>query len=314
VPAQNIATLVVGERAFDDTYTTRNGRQPGLIQMSRQDFLQTFAQYGNTCARTVDLYNRIPKDASGKPEPVSHWPADFQHQVATLQGDPLVSAQMGTMYAKTHPVQLDIVRAHMGETAARNQLQLGDMMRDVGHLSDGQTNLVLDRSDPEWCAATVDSGMAGAGIAPQRQLRDGDPRKAGSEPTVTAKDYDNFGTAIPHPTGHTVKPGDVVVFSFGHVALVNSVDPKTGNFTYLGGNQGRGVLSVNVGGRGGRANVSDSTYTFRRPPEGAFAHATANPLPETNVSTATPTQPTPGTSNPIVWRPNTTPALTAPTP
>lgn len=271
VPAESIARLAIGERAFDKTFT--NGRMPGLIQMKESDFLSTFAQYGGDCSRTVALHDQIPKDGAGKPKPITQWPTEFRDAVAKLQADPLASAQLGTMYAKNHPVQLDVVNTYMGETAARNPLQLGNLMRNVGGLTNSQVNIVLNPSDPEWCAATVDSAMMAAGIKPRLETAgERDPGK----PTLLAKDYDKFGTAVPHPSGTTVRPGDVVVFDgIPHVAMVNSVDAK-GNFTWLGGNQSS-HHNVDVDGR---ANVHDPSLTFRRPPPSVFANAQSLPLPE----------------------------------
>jgi hypothetical protein len=72
-----------------------------------------------------------------------------------------------------------------------------------------------------------------------------------------ASNWRNWG--LPDPTPH---PGDIAVANRGvptgatgsHVTFVESVDPKTGRFTGLGGNQGRGPeSSFNIG-----------EYTFRR--------------------------------------------------
>jgi hypothetical protein len=271
VPANNIAKLAIAERAFDSTYTARNGRQPGLIQMKETDFINTFAQHGGDCSRTADLFNQIPKDASGKAEPPTDWPNSFRDKVAKLQSDPLASAQLGALYAKTHPVQLDVLNAYRGETAQRNRQQLGDLMRNVGGLTNGQTNIVLNPSQPEWCAATVDSAMQAAGIQPRLETRgEADPGK----PTLLAKDYDKFGSPV--TSRKDVKPGDVVVFdSIPHVSIVQSVDVRNGTFTYSGGNQSS-HYDMDIGST---ASLNSHNLTFRHPPQGAFATAQSTPLP-----------------------------------
>jgi uncharacterized protein (TIGR02594 family) len=102
-----------------------------------------------------------------------------------------------------------------------------------------------------WCGEFAASVVKSVGGTPPK------------DPAI-ASNWRNYGVAVdtPQPGDIAVRRGPRTGSTGGHVTFVENVDPKTGRFTGLGGNQGAGPES----------SFRTSQYEFRRP-AAAFADA-----------------------------------------
>ncbi len=284
VPADAFAKLAQSQRVFDHSFTTRQGRKPGLVQMSDSAWIDAVRQHGSEFPRTKDLAAQLNEPGpNGKPRTLDQLPQDLKNDVLELRSNNVISAEIGAEYAKRNPVQLDTMHAWLNTTGrnAADANRLDSLFAGAGirnfdprktHTvtatdSRGRTTSHVHESDP-WCAAMANSVLAGAGI----------PQSNGGSPEYSG-DFMDWGTKVDPHKGGKVKPGDIVMFEdqdgqVHHVAFVKQVNAN-GTFTWTGGNQGdTGPQTL------GQVTENDQTLPvtnrhvlFREPPPNAFARA-----------------------------------------
>jgi len=304
VKPESIATLAIAERAFDPTFTASPtganapadphsglqspSRQPGMIQMTDDQWLETVRDSGNKfpgteVSRLADEINKMtPPDSHGHRPGVdsldaSHAGRTLMAEALALRNNPVVSAEIGSEYAKTAPsLQLDIMKTYAGYTSGGNDAQLSSLLKNMG-ISQADRDVALGGNN--WCAVMANSVLSGVGDPRSDSFAHPVFTEDGTKGLTLAGDFENYGKGVSDPT--KVKAGDVVVFRdangsqdgdwYSHVAIVSKVDPVTGTFSWIGGNQGN-QHSVNEHG-GETGNLYAPDLTFRRPPPNAFAAA-----------------------------------------
>ena len=251
VSFESILKLSAAERTFEPgIMTTQKGRQPGLIQMSPASWLNTVAEYGSKYGLdSLVSQMQVRRDANGHVVSTTVANPQVKQQILDLRNNMRLSALLGVDYAKHNPVQLDVAHSYEGENEVSNQSSLSRFFGKAG-------NIACDPSQTPWCAAFANSALGASGHAEVNGNR------------LWAPDFQNYGTQV---SADKVKSGDVVVFSWGHVALVDKVYTDSNGrrmFSYIGGNQSNAVNDHTM-------SVNDSRASFREPPPNEFAVAEA---------------------------------------
>lgn len=224
VKVDHLLEVAIAERAFEPGKPNRN-RSPGLYQMTDGQWLTAIARHGAEHG-LGDLVKHmdVKKDKEGNVTSVTIQDPLIRQYILNLRKDPRVSAVMSGEHCKEYPVYLDVAQCYLGETKNDDFADINRFLKKEG--------FDVDVRNTSWCAAFVNSVLAGVGM-------DGTGK-------LDARSFlNNYGTKVDKKD---VQPGDIVVIPRGteawqgHVAMVldKYYDDKQKQWRVhvIGGNQG----------------------------------------------------------------------------
>jgi uncharacterized protein (TIGR02594 family) len=212
------------EKAKQSLQLTRDRYEKAKSQGMSDDDAYRIATTGSDQANqrakdAIDKQNEMLGAAQNKPMGKAGMPSD-ERASATMevQNEMIGSSRL-----------LKEAESNMGKTEDDNEAELRSYIKEGGHSS----NQVKGNSNA-WCAKYTNAVLGHQGF-----------KGTGKD---NARSFLNYGKGVWEKGSEDfsgVKAGDIAVFNRdggkggkGHVAIVKSVDPKTGRISYVGGNQG----------------------------------------------------------------------------